>query len=121
MVAKKKRLYLGLLLSLFGIGNMAQAYTVELKNETLSTVYFDVRYGIDDWICSDDLNKKLAPEKTLKVKTGLCLVQYVEARVFDKKGMMWIKTSWKGFGRTGGKFTVSGPHKSGLRYRITKK
>ncbi len=121
MVAKKKGLYLGLLLSLLGISNTVQAYFVVLKNETLNNVRFDVYYvGSVFGFCSNDYDKLLAPQGTLRIKTGGCLVNYVKARVFNKRDRTWVETSWRGV-NAGGRFTVTGPHVKGLRYRITRK
>jgi len=45
MVTKKKGLYLGLLLSLLGIGSVIQAYEVIIKNETKHRVKFFITYS----------------------------------------------------------------------------
>ncbi len=44
MVIKKKVLCLGLLVSLLGIGNVMQAYVIQLVNRTQHQVRFNIRY-----------------------------------------------------------------------------
>ncbi len=121
MITKRKGLYLGLLLSLLGIGNAVQAGTVTLENKTPHKAIFYVHYGgFTGPFCKDDV-KALASEKHKVFFVGGCRVRFVKARVFEDRAE--VKTSWKAdvLSGAGGKFTVTGPHKSGLRYRITRK
>ncbi len=45
MITKKKGLYLGLLVSMLGIGNAMQAYEVTVKNNTPLTVKFKLKFS----------------------------------------------------------------------------
>jgi len=77
MVAKNKGLYLGLLLSMLGIGNIIQAYKLTFKNETKYKVSLTVIYKN----CNPN-KKKLSPGKSVKINSKSCIVKQVLASVF---------------------------------------
>ena len=84
MVVKKKGLYLGLLASLLGIGNVMQAYKLTIKNET--------GYGLRVFIDYDGdcklYKKKLRNGKTTTIKPS-CAVKQVSARVYTRPGKVY--------------------------------
>jgi len=68
MVAKKKELYLGLLLSLLGIGNVMQAYRITLKNHTPYKVRFRINYHGATWFSCRSHDKEVAPHTHVNLK-----------------------------------------------------
>jgi len=143
MVTKKKRLCLGLLLSLLGIGNGMQAYKFTIKNNTPYTVDVRVRYhgeanfyGIK--ICQPD-RKKLKPKEDTKLSSGLCTVLEVKASVFQhpisgvpdlverKKKVIEAEKYYAPVGRAGNTtFVINGPiikvgNGSKVWYTVTRK
>ena len=64
MITKKKGLYLGLLVSMLGVGNVMQAgkYTITIKNNTLHTVKYEI-----DIVMEWDKKGRIDPGHTAKV------------------------------------------------------
>ena len=133
MVGKKKGLYLGLLLSLVGIGSVAQAYTVKIRNSTPFTIKYHIAYLTA--FCSDDKGE-LASGHTARFYTGSCSVSKVFAWVYEKPGALLdpllairqekkvkAKTYDASWGRAGNtNFIVTGPFGRGekLSYIVTR-
>ena len=81
MVMKKKGLYLGLLLSLLGMGNVMQANRLTIKNETPRNVTFKVSYYNErKGFCWPD-EGELASGKRKDIRSGFCVVKKVEAEL----------------------------------------
>lgn len=134
MNIKKKEIYLGLLLSMLGIGSAVEAYKVRVRNSTPFTIKFIVEYHAPSLIaCRRDVGE-LAPGHEAEIQSGLCTVKSVGADVFQKKyagtmletkgtalGERVIKANrYKApLGRAGDTvFTISGPFlSSSKRYR----
>ncbi len=87
MVVKKKVLYLGLLVSLLGIGNIVQAYKLTIVNETSHTVRFAINYFGEVKVLKSCRSDKgaLAPGKRKVIRSGLCLVTAVGADVLERR------------------------------------
>ncbi len=83
MITKKKGLYLGLLVSLLGIGNVMQAYKLTIKNNTPYTVKFKVSYHAPSIIACRSDEKELGSGHTASINSGLCTVKKVEAEVYE--------------------------------------
>ena len=123
MIVKKKGLYLGLLVSLLGIGNVMQAveYTITIKNDTPHTVKFRlsfVRSGISMIRCWPK-EKKLAAGDIAKINVKSCIVKSLEATV-QRSGYPAVKAQpyRPHLGKTGSMtFTISGSDETG--YTIT--
>jgi len=81
MVAKKRGLYLGLLLSILGMGGIAQAgYKFKFVNNTQYEVGFHIFYHKP---CRSDV-KVVRAGKIKNVKSkSLCPIEYWVARVYD--------------------------------------
>ena len=94
MITKRKGLCLGLLLSLLSIGNAVQALRLDviakalkdgivLLNATTKNVKFYVDYKGS--ICRND-RKWIGPSDSKFIKTRLCTVKTVIAKVYFKDG-----------------------------------
>jgi len=80
MVTKKKRLCLGLLLSLFGIGNAMQAGRLFIENGTQNRVTLKIKYH-EDQNCPSEKGE-LGPGGRRGFVTELCNIKSVQARVY---------------------------------------
>lgn len=131
MIVKKKGLYLGLLLSMLGIGSAVQAYTVRIRNSTPYKIRFKVHY-VSSATCYT-IEKNLASGATYKktkpfFQSG-CLVKKVEATVYErpKEGPAVDKRAeryYATFGVAGNQtFIVAGPFGKGpgTFYEVTRK
>ena len=133
MVTKKKRIYLGLLLSFFGAGNVIQAYKLTFRNRTPYKVMFKVSYKGKSSLfgsCEPD-RKELPAGGSTKISSGICTVNKVTADVYEpgskvtKGAQRVIKASryhaiW---GRAGNsKFSIRGPFytRGVVSYRVTR-
>ena len=118
MVAKKKGLSLGLLLSLLGIGNAIQAYRLTIENRTQEKVKYVVKYvGEVEFLkfCRSDKGE-LGPEKMSKViRSGSCLVLAVQAWVGSIRAKSYTTSMG---GRAGDSTFVVG--KDGSKFRVTR-
>ncbi len=87
MVAKKKGLYLGLIVLLLGMGSVMQAYKLTIVNKTLHKVRFEINYlGEVEFLKSCRSDKgELAPGKRKVIRSGLCLVTAVGADVEERR------------------------------------
>jgi len=80
MVAKKKGLYLGLLLSMLGISGTIQAYKVIIKNDTPHSISYKV-----DIELGKDKHGTIDPGRTANVNiSSLWDVRNITATVFEK-------------------------------------
>ncbi len=121
MIAKKKGLYLGLLLSMLGIGNVMQAYEVIIKNNTPHTVKFRLNFSPE---CQLPTAKKLAAGGRVKIWVGqLCTMKSLEAMV-QRSGHPTVgakslePAKWQGYyGHPTRTFIISGNDKAG--YTVT--
>ena len=85
MIAKKKGLYLGLLLSMLAVGNAVQAYKVQIRNSTPFTVKFTLKFHGESAVsCRRDV-QELAPGHMAEIQSGLCTVKSVGADIFQKR------------------------------------
>ncbi len=123
MIVKKKGLYLGLLVSLVGVGNVmlfgqGWSWKVTIKNNTPYTVRF--KAGVkacgtyEGGLVSGDIAKIEGS------KNSLCAVRKMEATV-HRPGLPAVEAKpWStgGFGIRSGSFVISGSDKTG--YRITR-
>ncbi len=82
MIVKKKGLYLGLLLSILGIGNAMQAKRVQIRNSTPFNIRFEIDYNTAG--CRTD-DQMLPPGQIMDINMGGCLINSVKAQVFQKK------------------------------------
>ena len=122
MIAKKKGLYLGLLLSVLGISGAMQAYTAVIKNATPYTI----RYNIDI-VYGKDQSGELGPGHTVSKGIAGYSIRAVTAKVYEKPGILidptqarreekvlrakpYKASAWKA---GGGKWIVAGPIGSG--------
>ncbi len=122
MIVKKKGLYLGLLVSLVGVGNVmlfgqGWKWKATIKNNTPYTVIF--KAGLK--ACGTQ-KKVLASGDIGEIegsKNSLCAVNKMEATV-HRSGLPTVEASpWStgGFGIRRGSFVINGSDKTG--YRIT--
>ena len=133
MVVKKKMLYLGLLVSLLGVGNVIQAYkramlyTLTIKNNTLYAVEYTVS-TVPSSSCrvhTGSFNGVInSGGESLMTYGGIvgCSVQKVEAKVYYGDKVIKAKPYTS---RRGGTMTLiiegsSGPQEE-PRYRVVKK
>jgi len=85
MIAKKKGLYLGLLLSMLGVGSAMQAYRVQIRNSTPFVVKFTLKFHAETpGSCRRDV-QELAPGHMAEIQSSLCTVKSLEADVFQKR------------------------------------
>ncbi len=123
MIAKKKGLYLGLLVSLLGIGNVMQAveYTITIQNSTPYTVKFRLSFVRSGFMLRCwPKEKKLAAGDIAKINVKSCIVKSLEATV-RRSGQPAVKAQpYKPhLGKTGSMtFTISGSDETG--YTIAK-
>ncbi len=100
MIVNKKGFFLGLLLSLLGIGNVMQAYSwAFIKNSTPYPVSIEASYlsGHTDWSCeSESIYQKLDPGHTTKIPRffGPCHLIKVFASVYQK-GIRPVKIEYE--------------------------
>jgi len=122
MIAKRKGLCLGLLLSLLSIGNGTRAYKLTIKNDIGYETKFSVKYH-GGFFCLTD-TKKLASGGNTKLSSGACTVKEVVALVYlpeKKYTPKWVfaksyKAPW---GRAGNStFVVS---KAGSGFEVRRK
>ena len=131
MVAKKKGLYLGLLIALVGIGNAMQAYTVTIKNGTPYTIKFHA-----DFIACKDNKEELGAGHSRRISAGGCLMRALRATVYEKPGVLIDPMAARqqeravkaeGYsasaGVGGGTFLITGPYGIGQNttYIVTRK
>ena len=122
MIVRKKGLYLGLLLSMLGLGSAIQAYTVKIRNGTPYTI----RYKVD--IASGrDQHGEVGSGHTEKIGIAGYSVRAVEATVYEKPTTFIDPTIARRKERTvkakryyapglkagGGTWLVTGPYGSG--------
>ena len=120
MITKKKGLHRGLLLLLFGIGNVMQAYTVTIKNNTLHTVKFKL-----SWRRTPTCNffrlfdeQKLAAGGIAKIEVpGRCGVVSLEATV-QRSGLPAVEVEPLKSVSYPKSFVISGSDETG--YTVTK-
>jgi len=121
MITKKKGLYLGLLVSLFGIGNAMQAYTVKIKNSTPHTVKFKVDLMTPAPDCKDRYGELASGDIATKINIGGCSIKGVYATV-QRPGRSAIEAKpYKAppLGRAGSSaFIISGSDETG--YTVTR-
>ena len=123
MIAKKKGLYLGLLVSLLGIGNVMQAveYTITIQNSTPYTVKFRLSFVRSGFMLRCwPKEKKLAAGDIAKINVKSCIVKSLEATV-RRSGYPAVKAQpyRPHLGKTGSMtFTISGSDETG--YTIAK-
>jgi len=99
MVKKKKGLHLGLLLSFIGVANVMQAYKITVKNKTPYRVKFSVDYSAAG-LCPT-YSKKLSPGKSKKFGSGACVINKVQADVYEPGSAVTAKKYYAPLGRTG--------------------
>ena len=127
MVVKKKGLYLGLLVSLLGIGNVVQGNRLTIRNETPKKVKFTISYyGGKKEFCSSDI-RELDPGKVKHIRSGFCAVRKVVAELTHGRTtesgrvLRPLKIKVKREmprGRAGNTtWTIKGPFK-GIKYKI---
>ena len=123
MIVKKKGLYLGLLLSLLGMGNMMQGkYTITIKNSTPHPVKFKLsfsRSGIYALQCWSN-TKKLKAGRIARINVKSCPMKGLEATV-QRSGQSVVKATPYNlhYGRTSSStFNISGTDETG--YKVTK-
>ncbi len=83
VIAKKKGLYLGLIVSLLGIGNLAQGNRLTIKNKTKRDVEFTISYYAGreaSKFCRSDKGE-LAAGETKNIRSGFCAVKRVEGKL----------------------------------------
>ena len=91
MVVKKKGLYLGLLVSLLGTGNVMQAYNLTIENRTPFKVKQTIRYHGETFLfCRSDKGKIVSGSKA-KIKSVLCTVKKVQVTLLDPAGAIKAK------------------------------
>ena len=115
MITKKKGLYLGLLLSMFGIGSAVQAYSVTINNSTPHTVKFRL-VGVNPCLRSREKREQslLAGHKT-KINTFWCPLRGLEAWV-QRSGHPVVKAKpyyARPEGLLGGSLVISGSDEDG--------
>jgi len=131
VVAKKKWLYLGLLLSFLGIGNVMQAYTVTIRNGTPYTIEFKA-----DFIGCRDNIEELASGHTRRISAGGCLMRALTAKVYERPGVLMdpllarqqervvrAEGYYASAGVAGKTFLITGPYGIGANtsYIVTRK
>ena len=85
MITKKKGLYLGLLLSMFGIGNAMQAYKVQIRNSTPSVVKFTLGFKTRTTGACQPNIQELGPGHIAEIETRGCMIASLKALVFQKR------------------------------------
>jgi len=85
MVVKKRGLYLGLLLSLLGIGNVIQTYTITIKNTSNRIALVRVVYHkATNFPCRrTSAVEEVSPDGFTQISSE-CAVKKVEAEMFQK-------------------------------------
>ena len=97
MVVKNRGLYLGLLVSLLGVGNVMQAYKLTVENRTRFRIVFSIKYhGESEFIKSCRPDKGAVDPKSISgvIHSGACTVRVVSAWV-QPKGMNERAKSYK--------------------------
>ncbi len=107
MIVKKKGLYLGLLLSMLGVGNAMQAWEVSIRNSTPFSVEFELSLRA----CSND-HGLIPPGHIIKVSVKGCSIQALTAKVFQKKGAGTILEATGAAGVLGETIVEANPYTS---------
>ncbi len=110
MIVKKKGLYLGLLLSMLGVGSVMQAYKVTIKNTTPYKIKYDI-----DLVTGRDKHGTVDPKSSVEREIIGYSVRTVEATVYEKCAGQTIQIRarkyhaklWKA---GGGTWLVVGPY-----------
>ena len=84
MITKKKGLYLGLLVSLLGIGSVMQAYKVQIRNSTPFVVKFTLKFKARTAACQPNI-QELGPGHIAEIEAGRCMIDSLKALVFQKR------------------------------------
>ncbi len=138
MIVKKKRLYLGLLVSILGIGNVMQAAMVQIKNSTPYPIRYQIGRGQYNNSGELEYYKKIEgeidPENIAKIGRVAGLLIFVkawvkrsgrpevEAKPFKTGEHMGETTWWNGTHRGDNLFVVSGSDETGytVKFRRSK-
>ena len=95
MVVKNRGLYLGLLVSLLGVGNVMQAYKLTVENRTKFKLKFYIKY----FLCRHDKGEVAPRSISSVIRTGACSVLSVSAwvgpRSMNIKGQSYIPSVGK--------------------------
>jgi len=85
MITKKKGLYLGLLVSMLGIGNVMQAYyKIQIRNSTPFVVKFTLRFKARTAACQPNI-QELGPGHIAEIEARGCIIDSLKALVFQKR------------------------------------
>lgn len=86
MCWKQKRLYLGLIVSLFGVENTLQAYKITIKNNTSHKATFSIFYlkspEASKYFCRSDEDKPVDSHRSTTIQSGGCIVGRINAKVY---------------------------------------
>ncbi len=130
MIVKKKGLYLGLLLSMLGVGSAIQAYTVRIRNGTPYTIRFKLDIAV-----GRDKHGEIGSGHTEKIGVGGQSIRAVEATVYEKPTFIDPTLARRkertvrakryyapGLKAGGGTWLVTGPYGSGTKtgYIVTR-
>ncbi len=125
MIVKKKGLYLGLLLSMLGVGSAMRAgYKVTIKN----TTPYEIKYQVD-LVTGKDKHGRIGPHSSAKMDIVLYSVRRVKVTVYEKCDGKRIQIRARGYYAKhwkagGGTWIVVGPYsiKEAVdwRYQVTR-